>query len=100
MSKQKNRVYSFEIPSDFENQKMTPQVYQILSAISESGVSEYSETELKAFIAELAKIGTLHTKQNPWRIFQYYRAQIQGAGMVKMTDSVEKSEEATKAVNQ
>ena len=100
MSKQKNRVYSFEIPSDFENQKMTPQVYQILSAISESGVSEYSESELKTFIEKLAESGKLKTGQKPWRIFQYYRAQMQGAGIVKMTDSAEKSEEATKAVNQ
>ena len=56
MSKSK-RIYSFEIPSDFENQKMTPQVYQILSGISESGVSEYSETELKTFVQKLANDG-------------------------------------------
>ena len=99
MSKQKNRVYSFEIPSDFENQKMTPQVYQILSAVSESGVSEYSESELKTFIEKLAESGKLKTGQKPWRIFQYYRAQMINAGICKMSN-VEDSEEKSEAVNQ
>ncbi len=98
MSKSK-RIYSFEIPSDFENQKMTPQVYQILSGISESGVSEYSETELKTFVQKLANDGKLKTGQKPWRIFQYYRAQMINAGICKMSN-VEDSEEKSEAVNQ
>jgi|TARA_R100001530_G_scaffold42686_2_gene32517 hypothetical protein len=98
MSKSK-RIYSFEIPSDFENQKMTPQVYQILSGISESGVSEYSETELKTFVQKLADDGKLKTGQKPWRIFQYYRAQMINAGICKMSN-VEDSEEKSEAVNQ
>ena len=98
MSKSK-RIYSFEIPSDFENQKMTPQVYQILSGISESGVSEYSETELKNFVQKLAADGRLKTGQKPWRIFQYYRAQMINAGICKMSN-VEDSEEKSEAVNQ
>ena len=93
------RIYSFEIPSDFENQKMTPQVYQILSGISESGVSEYSETELKNFVQKLADDGKLKTGQKPWRIFQYYRAQMINAGICKMSN-VEDSEEKSEAVNQ
>ena len=98
MSKSK-RIYSFEIPSDFENQKMTPQMYQILSGISESGVSEYSETELKTFVQKLANDGKLKTGQKPWRIFQYYRAQMINAGICKMSN-VEDSEEKSEAVNQ
>ena len=98
MSKSK-RIYSFEIPSDFENQKMTPQVYQILSGISESGVSEYSETELKTFVQKLANDGKLKTGQKPWRIFQYYRAQMINAGSCKLSN-VEDSEEKSEAVNQ
>ena len=37
----KHRVYSFEIPEEFEETKLTPQIYQILSGVVESGTVEF-----------------------------------------------------------
>ena len=93
------RIYSFDIPSELDS-KLTPQIKQILGGISESGNSEFQESELKSLINELAESGKLKTKQNPWRIFQYYRANMISAGICKMQNSTEDSEEIDKAVNQ
>ena len=93
------RLYSFDIPSELDS-KMTPQIVQILGGISESGNSEFQESELKTLINELAESGKLKTRQNPWRIFQYYRANMISAGICKMPNSAEDSEEIDEAVNQ
>ena len=92
------RIYSFEIPEELDS-KMTPQIKQILGGISESGNSEFQESELKTLISELAESGKLKTRQNPWRIFQYYRANMISAGICKMSSSQD-SEELSEAVNQ
>ena len=52
------RLYSFDIPSELDS-KMTPQIKQILGGISESGNSEFQESELKTLISELAESGKL-----------------------------------------
>tara|TARA_R100000742_G_scaffold3756_1_gene895 strand:+ start:210 stop:506 length:297 start_codon:yes stop_codon:yes gene_type:complete len=93
------RIYSFVIPSEFDS-KMTPQIKQILEGISESGNSEFQESELKNLINELAESGKLKTRQSPWRIFQYYRANMISAGICKMSNSELDSEEVSEAVNQ
>ena len=93
------RLYSFDIPSELDS-KLTPQIKQILGGISESGNSEFQESELKSLINELAESGKLKTRQNPWRIFQYYRANMISAGICKMSNSAEDSEEIDEAVNQ
>ena len=93
------RIYSFDIPSELDS-KMTPQIVQILGGISESGNSELQESELKTLINELAESGKLKTRQNPWRIFQYYRANMISAGICKMSNSAEDSEEIDETVNQ
>ncbi len=93
------RIYSFDIPSEFDS-KMTPQVKQILEGISESGNSEFQESDLKNLINELADSGKLKTRQSPWRIFQYYRANMISAGICKMSNSEPDSEEVSEAVNQ
>ena len=93
------RIYSFNIPSELDS-KLTPQIKQILGGISESGNSEFQESELKSLINELAESGKLKTKQNPWRIFQYYRANMISAGICKMSNSAEDSEEIDEVVNQ
>tara|TARA_A100000172_G_C3021390_1_gene103231 strand:+ start:202 stop:441 length:240 start_codon:yes stop_codon:yes gene_type:complete len=79
---------------------MTPQVKQILEGISESGNSEFQESDLKNLINELADSGKLKTRQSPWRIFQYYRANMISAGICKMSNSEPDSEEVSEAVNQ
>ena len=93
------RIYSFDIPSELDS-KLTPQIKQILGGISESGNSEFQESELKSLINELAESGKLKTRQNPWRIFQYYRANMISAGICKMSNSAEDSEEIDEVVNQ
>lgn len=93
------RIYSFNIPSELDS-KLTPQIKQILGGISESGNSEFQESELKSLINELAESGKLKTRQNPWRIFQYYRANMISAGICKMSNSAEDSEEIDEVVNQ
>ena len=93
------RIYSFEIPEELDS-KLTPQIKQILEGISESGNSEFQESELKTLIYELAESGKLKTRQNPWRIFQYYRANMISAGICKMSNSADDSQEVSEAVNQ
>ena len=92
------RAYSFDIPSELHS-KMTPQIRQILGGISESGNSEFQEPELKTLVSELAESGKLKTTQNPWRIFQYYRANMLSAGICKMSNAQD-SGELSQAVNQ
>ena len=95
----KHRVYSFEIPEEFEETKLTPQIYQILSGVVESGTVEFQETALKKLVNELAEKQILKTRQNPWRIFQYYRNVIQKLGWLKLSvQDSEISEESEEAV--
>ena len=46
-----------------------------------------SEAKLQTLVKEAASNGVLKTKQDPWRIFQYYRAQLISAGSLKMRNA-------------
>ena len=51
-----------------------PQAKACLQIMQEFGTPFIPEDDLKKAIAE--KADRLHTRQDPWRIFQYYRAQL------------------------
>lgn len=42
------------------------------------------EEQVRHFVLEAALNGALNTKQDPWRIFQYYRAQLINKGFCRM----------------
>ena len=42
------------------------------------------EEQVRHFVLEAALNGALNTKQDPWRIFQYYRAQLISKGFCRM----------------
>ena len=47
--------------------------------------SRWTEPELKQVIHAAARSGALKTKQDPWRIFQYYRSHLLNAGILRLT---------------
>lgn len=78
------RVYVFNY--DQFNQKykaLAPQARMILRSLEDRGIGRITETDLKAAIQ-------VKTKQDPWRIFQYYRPKMISTGIVKMENQHEK----------
>lgn len=81
--KLENRMYeclSFEVP---HNIKMPPQAKECLKFLAElAALDEYKINESRAIVTIPEKVVRekvmrdqlrLHTRQDPWRIFQYYR---------------------------
>ena len=66
--------------SQKEHQLKTPQAQECFKLFNEAftkysaGRTFITEAELRQYIEDNA--GRLHTKQEPWRIFQYYRPQL------------------------
>lgn len=63
--------------------KLAPQARSIAAMIRADGRTQFSEEELKALIVKNAK--ELRTRQEPWRIFQYYRSKMIGADLLTHT---------------
>ena len=57
--------------------KMPPQARACLTILELAGTDEVSEETLMKLVAD--NKDALRTKQDPWRIFQYYRAMMNGA---------------------
>ena len=65
---------------------VTPQAKACLQIVAESvdpKTQTIDEASLKAAVE--AKCATLKTRQDPWRIFQYYRTKLINSGNLKMT---------------
>jgi hypothetical protein len=65
---------------------ITPQMKVVLLILNENLTAEkpvISEPDLHALIVEAAVNGSLKTKQDPWRIFQYYRTELVKTGVVE-----------------
>lgn len=58
------------------NWSRTPQISQIEKILFNQDKREFTEPEIFDLIKKGFDEGTLRTKQNPVRIFQYYRAQL------------------------
>ena len=81
------RVYTFGFSKDdaiANNWEGLPkQAISILSNLS-GDLTNIPESDLKDQVSQLAADGTLSTKQDPWRIFQYYRSKMINHGYVTM----------------
>ena len=76
------RVYTFDVPEKIEG--LPKQAVSILTGFSQMNGQELPEEKVQAFVQTLADTGELKTKQDPWRIFQYYRAKMISSGYLKM----------------
>ena len=64
-------------PAELKNRglyKLPPQATACLELFLSEGTNEVTETRMKELIMEKREV--LNTKQDPWRIFQYYRPQL------------------------
>lgn len=78
----KDRKYEILTTGDV-NVKMSPQAITILKSMFELKKNIVSEQELFDMMNVPVMIEKLKTKQNPWKIFQYYRKTMVDAGFLK-----------------
>jgi hypothetical protein len=91
------RKYTRKNPNVFEILPQTPETPRKIEDIAPQGkaamdllyaavkhfkTNRIEEKDLMEFFREEKNAMTLHTRQDPWRIFQYYRAQLTRAGIV------------------
>jgi hypothetical protein len=70
-----NRIYRFDFDTyDKCRRQLAPQARQIIDQLE---VAVYTESELQAAVK-------VNTKQDPWRIFQYYRPKMIGLKILKL----------------
>ena len=81
----KPREYFFASSGAREEPKLAQQALSIVDAVTyEHSDVWLSETDVRMVIEKAADEGVLQTKQSPWRIFQYYRAQLIQRDYVRM----------------
>jgi len=70
-----NRIYHFDFDAyDKCRRQLAPQARQIIDQLE---VAVYTESELQAAVK-------VNTKQDPWRIFQYYRPKMIGLKVLRL----------------
>jgi len=80
----KPREYLFQEAED-KAPRLAAQAYAIIDHLLEWSNGEWlSEDQVRHFVIEASLNGDLTTKQSPWRIFQYYRAQMISRGFLRM----------------
>lgn len=69
-----------------ETLAMPPQAMVCLSILKDALIAvdddQITEKELQDAVVEAAKTGRLVTRQDPWRIFQYYRPELMKAHLI------------------
>lgn len=90
-----DRIYIFALERYNKEEKLPKQVHAIMEAVQtyfqsskneddhDQGNPAILEKELRPVIEQAAKNGVLTTKQDPWRIFSYYRPMLVQNGLVK-----------------
>ncbi len=63
-----------------KQRELPPQARQIIESLSKTNEQEFLESELPGLLQ-------LKTKQDPWRIFQYYRPKLIAAGVLKVINA-------------
>jgi hypothetical protein len=63
-----------------KQRELPPQAKQIIESLSKTNRQEFVEFEIPILL-------DLKTKQDPWRIFQYYRPKLIAAGVVKVINA-------------
>lgn len=74
--------YTKMIPEELEGIRLAPQALRIVEIILTSPEDSWSEPELQKLIQDNS-VG-LSKKQEPWKIFQYYRKALIDAGFIVM----------------
>ena len=83
----KNRNYEIHVDGDV-GQKFSPQAVMCLEVLFEQDTELISEQDLfNVFGSEGVLEKFEKSKQDPWKIFQYYRKQICDAGFVTIVDN-------------
>jgi hypothetical protein len=76
-----SRLYHFNFDKFYDRERdFAPQARQIIRALSAKNVETVTEAELISLI-------DVKTKQNPWRIFQYYRPQLINRGVLRLENA-------------
>jgi len=96
MEKSKKTVIIFHVAHDFANVESalpsTPQVRQIYSAVLDHAIRienteeeiYFTPGEIQDLMEDAAAKGILKTRQDPMRIFKYYRQQLLGSGLMRL----------------
>lgn len=75
------RIYHFNFERFYDREReFAPQAKQILRALSAKNLTSISE-------AELIPLVSVKTKQDPWRIFQYYRPKMISRGVLRIENA-------------
>lgn len=69
----------YEIP-----QQAKDIIYYLNERAIDRGSATWMEPEMKQVMVEMEKEKRLRTRQDPWRIFQYYRSKLIKYGFIKM----------------
>ena len=80
-SRIKNRTY--KVLDGNEHAKLSPQAVRCLEIIYEQDKEELSEQEM----FDLFQDCEMKTKQEPWKIFQYYRKSLKDQGFIEVVDN-------------
>ena len=81
-NKVRNNVkYVKMIPENLDGVQFPPQCIELIGILLNSSEDEWKEPELMELINSYKEISK---KQEPWKIFQYYRKNIIEAGFLKM----------------
>lgn len=76
-----SRIYHFNFGKFYDRERdFAPQARQIMRALAAKNVETVTEAELITLI-------DVKTKQNPWRIFQYYRPQLINRGVLRLENA-------------
>lgn len=76
-----SRIYHFNFGKFYDlRTRFAPQACQIMRGLAAKNVETVTEAELIALIE-------VKTKQDPWRIFQYYRPRLIGCGVLRVENA-------------
>lgn len=76
-----SRIYHFNFDKFYDRERdFAPQARQIMRALAAKNLETVTEAELIGLVE-------VKTKQNPWRIFQYYRPQLINRGVLRLENA-------------
>jgi hypothetical protein len=85
--KKDDRLYVYQKIENFDKAilKLPTQAQCLARILKDEQRSKWTEPELKAVVTKASYSKALKTRQDPWRIFQYYRNDLMDLGLVRLT---------------
>jgi len=85
--KKDDRLYVYQKIENFDKAilKLPTQAQCLARILKDEQRSKWTEPELKAVVTQASYSKKLKTRQDPWRIFQYYRNDLMDLGLVRLT---------------